>query len=369
MKRIMGLLLALIVILTCLTVSAEITSGPLAAGETAQISAGKTDSTEKTGNRKMNVKKAKAIISKTEEYDDGRFTVNLPKGWKIMTQGEYETLCFRAWDPRNTNRSFFLFLKLEPFLKTKEAQQWYKRTAAGHSAYRLYADAPLMKSCTLKGFLDSLPATRTFAKKYYDAGITMNPKVLPVITKAKIVEKTKSKLPAPSDCKENIIARITFTGSKSARCEGLVTAQPRDPMIYRLGRIDTMTYTVNLFMGVTAPIGELQQLEETLVDCLSSFTIRQSYANRAVDHSNQVRDALKEQMRQIEAAHDAMMAAWRAREQAHDIAFQKQSDSILGYDRLYDKKHRGSVSRGNRFLRHLQAQSGRIQQFQSLYDR
>ena len=31
-----------------------------------------------------------------------------------------------------------------------------------------------------------------------------------------------------------------------------------------------------------------------------------------------------------------MMQAWYARETAHDIAFQKLSDSILGYDRLYD---------------------------------
>ena len=38
----------------------------------------------------------------------------------------------------------------------------------------------------------------------------------------------------------------------------------------------------------------------------------------------------------MQAAHDAMVDAWYAREKSHDIAFQKWSDAFMGYDRLYD---------------------------------
>ena len=52
--------------------------------------------------------------------------------------------------------------------------------------------------------------------------------------------------------------------------------------------------------------------------------------------SNEETRALLQQGRQMQAAHDAMVSAWYAREQSHDIAFQKWSDSFMGYDRLYD---------------------------------
>ena len=89
-------------------------------------------------------------------------------------------------------------------------------------------------------------------------------------------------------------------------------------------------------MGVTAPVGELEEIEPALTECLGSFGFESSYVQQAIGLSNEQTRQLKEQLRQIEAAHDAMMQAWYAREQAHDIAFQKLSDSIMGYDRLYD---------------------------------
>ena len=143
-------------------------------------------------------------------------------------------------------------------------------------------------------------------------------------------------MPAPSDCMENAIDRIRYKDYLGQECEGQVTAMPRDPGSYIMNGVDTMTYTVNLFMGVTAPVGELQELEPVLTECLGSFGFEESYVTRAVNFSNQQTRELREQLRQIEAAHDAMMQAWYARETAHDIAFQKLSDSILGYDRLYD---------------------------------
>ena len=284
------------------------------------------------------VQKSLPIVSGVSEYRDGRFYINLPDSWQIFTQSDYTSFCFKAWDPANPNRTFFLFMKAEPFLKSQAEKKYYQGIAGNNkdSIYRLYAEAPVMESCTLQAFLNTMPQLRDYCDLFYDAGWTVNSSVLPQMTDVEIVEKKNSTLPAPSDCKENTIARIRYKDYLGQECEGLVTAMPRDPGSYFMGSIDTMTYTVNLFMGVTAPVGELQELEPVLTECLGSFGFEESYVKKAVDFSNQQTQELRAQLQQIEAAHDAMMQAWYAREQAHDIAFQKLSDSIMGYDRLYD---------------------------------
>lgn len=292
-----------------------------------------------TAARQLNVKAAEPIVSGTTQYSDGRFSMQLPTGWQIMTEGEYMTFAFTAWDMRNPNRTLFMFLKLEPFLKSQAAKQKYQEvnnSLGGNSLYQIYANAPVMESCTLKGFLDAIPQVRAFCDLFYDAGLTMNPSIFPNMTNVEIVESTPSSLPAPDICKENVIARITYSDYLGQPCEGLVTAQPVDMMRYDFFGVDGWTYTVYVFMGVTAPIGELTELEPVLTECLSTFSFEQRYVNQAINLSNEETKALLARGEAMQAAHDAMVNAWYAREAAHDIAFQKWSDSFMGYDRLYD---------------------------------
>lgn len=297
---------------------------------------GISEQPKETG-RSLHAVPAKPIVSGVSDYSDGRFSMKLPNGWQIFTQGEYMSFCFKAWDPSNPNRTVFLFMKLEPFLKGQAAKSWYQSAADIAPDYRLFAEAPMMESCTLDAFLDTMPQIASFCDLFFSSGLTISSSVLPQITDVQILEKTPSTMLAPPDCKENSIARISYKDYLGQACEGLVTAQPRDPMQYIVSQgVDTMPYTVSLFMGVTAPMGELQELEPILTDCLGSFDFESSYVQQAIKVSSEQTRELQNQMRQMEAAHDAMMQAWYAREQSHDIAFQKLSDSILGYDRLYD---------------------------------
>ena len=287
----------------------------------------------------LKTEKVKPIVSGTQRYSDDRFSMKLPENWQVMTQGEYMTFCFKAWDPANPNRTIFMFMKLEPFLKSWAAKAKYQQvndSLGGNSIYKTSADAPVMESCTLKGLLDSLPQVYDFCDKYYSMGLTISPNIIPQITKAEIVEATPSTLPAPATCKENVIGRISYQDYLGQPCEGLVTAQPVDAMKYDFFGVDGWPYTVYLFMGVTSPVGEMQELEGVLTECLGSFNFEQSYVQRAIDLSNSETQALLAQGRAMQAAHDAMVNAWYAREQAHDISFQKWSDSFMGYDRLYD---------------------------------
>ena len=281
----------------------------------------------------------KPIVAKTVPYKDGRFYMNLPEGWKIMTQSEFMTFCFKAWDPANPNRTIFFFMKMEPFLKSQAAKDAYKRvndSLGGQSLYAFSAEAPVMESCTLQGLLDSIPQVYSFCDKFYDSGMTVNPEVLPQMKNVSVIEKKASNLPAPPTCKENVIGRITFDDYLGQKCEGLVTAQPTDSMSYDFFGVDGWPYTVYLFMGVTSPLGEMAELEPVLTECLGSFGFEQNYVKQAIGVSNAETQALLAQAKTMQAAHDAMVEAWYAREKSHDIEFQKWSDAFMGYDRLYD---------------------------------
>ncbi|MBQ7486667.1 MAG: hypothetical protein IJT77_04145 [Clostridia bacterium] len=306
-------------------------------GTSGTTGSARTSGSAGSGAKDLNVSAKQPIVSKTTTVKDNRFSMKLPVNWKIQTGGEYMTFCYRAWDPSSPNRSVFMFMKLEPFLKSQAAKNMYKQIAdTGAEMYRISSYYPVMESCSLKGLLDALPAATEFAAKYYQSGITINPALLPDITKANLLEKKPSSLPCPDTCKENIIARIAYEDSKGQACEGLVTAQPLDPMTYYLYGVDAWPYTVYLFMGVTCPMGELNELEPVLTDCLSSFNFESSYVKQAIGLSRAETESLLQYGQEMQAAHDAMVDAWSARQKSYDISSQKMSDAILGYDRLYD---------------------------------
>ena len=255
-------------------------------------------------------------VGATTPYADGRFHVDLPEGWRITTAGEYAEFTFKAWDPANPNRTIFFLMKLEPFLKGAGAKAQYTRVANSlgkGNMYEWFADAPAMENCTLEAFLNVIPEAYTYADKYYSMGLMVSPSVLPQIKNPRFVKRVPSSIPAPDTCKDNTIAAITFEDYLGQPCEGVVTAQPVDMMSYDFGGVDGAPYSVYLFMGFTAPRGELNDLAPTLGYCLNSFGFEESYVKKAIDFSNDQKDALLAIGEYMSAAHTAMVEAWLAR--------------------------------------------------------
>ena len=299
---------------------------------------GKRAGTTASSGKKFNAASAAPIVSGTVPVKDSRFTMELPAKWNCQVSGEFMTFCYRAWDPESPNRSVFMFLKLEPFLKSQAAKNMYRQLSGSFGgSYSLFADAPVLKSLTLAGVLDAIPDTISFARKYRDAG-AINPAIFPDIRNVTILEKTPSTLPAPASCTENSIARISYQDADGHSCEGLVTAQPVDTMHYDLYGVDGWPCTVYLLMGVTAPMGELAELEPVLTRCLSSFSFTPEYVKKAVNLSTEEMQTLLGIGRQMDNARSAMNIAWERRQATYDILSQKNSDAILGYDRLYDSE-------------------------------
>ena len=80
-----------------------------------------------------------------------RFSMKVPTGWQIKTFGEYMDFGFKAWDPANPNRTIFMTLKLEPFLKSQAAKAKYQEVARQFGGtYTYFADAPVLEWLTLR---------------------------------------------------------------------------------------------------------------------------------------------------------------------------------------------------------------------------
>lgn len=278
--------------------------------------AGSAPANDKTEEKTNRPDTAKTDVSGTVRYEDGRFYMDLPIGWKILTQSDYASFCLKAWDPADPDRTIFLFMKMEPFLKSLEEKEWYLKNAGSDpsSVYRIYAEAPVMETCTLEAFLNTMPDLISYCDIFYSMGISVDPEVIPRMKDVRIITKTKSSLLAPADCADNSVARIAYKDFQGQKCEGLVTAQPRNPAETGIPGIDAfMTYTVNLFMGVTAPEGELDPLRGTLTGCLASFGFTDEYVRKAVGFSKEQTKELKQQLEQIEAVQSAFVEAWTAR--------------------------------------------------------
>ena len=312
---------------------------PPSGGQTepgTQPSAGGADA---GGLQGYTVTPSRPIVTGTANYSDGRFSIDLPLGWQILTTGEYADFSFRAWDPDAPDRCIVFFNKMQPFLKSQAAKSWYQQMGPlGGDYYVMLGNCPVMEELTLPCFLQQLGDVKALCQKYHASGAALDPAVVPVFYDLQILETMPSGIPAAPSCGDNRFARIAFTSERGAACEGLVTAQPTwtGDYNYDTGGVDVWPYTVYNFMSVTAPVGEMAELEPILTQCLNSFTYTDSYLRAAQQAAAEETSALLSMSQSMQAAYDAYNSAWSQRQTSYDVQSQKYSDATLGYERLYD---------------------------------
>jgi len=73
-----------------------------------------------------------------------------------------------------------------------------------------------------------------------------------------------------------------------------------------------------------------------LLESINSIEFTDSYVKQTIDDGNaQTKNALALSA-SIQSAFDSYMSAWENRNKTYDIMSQKQSDAILGYERVYN---------------------------------
>ena len=258
---------------------------------------------------KVKIVESEASKLKLVDYKNDVFSMKVPDGYKVDSAGVGVFYAIHAYDSADSNNSVFLMVKMQPLLKSKASKkQWQQYYKLAGGQYRLFADAVVLDK----------PTTEGFYKKFNEIGKYMNniePTLssfkFPTYSNFKKVEEFKSNASMKSLALDSKVLRATFTGDNDKKGEGMFLASIVNfGNVYQAG-IDNSYYMVYDIMSVTAN-------------------------EKTIDDSNAQTKKALELNASIQKAFDSYMSAWESRNKSYDIMSQKQSDAILGYERVYD---------------------------------
>ena len=290
----------------------------------------KTTKKDKKENKEPEVKivKNEAQNIKLEDFDNGLVSMKIPKGWKVDTVGDYIHYTVKVYNPENPTYQFFFNMKTEAYNKSQYAKSFYQR----YYPNEIFAKNPVIEEETTEGFY----------KIFNEMGILNNTAsfTFPTLSNFKLIENLGS-APMGGD-----LLRASFTDENGKEGEGIFTAYVYDAGSYYMNeniisgkQIDTYPLSVYNTVFITAPKDELIDWEDTLNQISSSL----QFSDTFISQYNSQQDAVMTTFQNIRSignqTSDMIMSAWESRSAAYDRMSQKQSDAILGYERVYDTEN------------------------------
>ena len=295
----------------------------------------------KSNVKKENVKIVESEASQLtlEEYKTDNFTMKKPKGWTVETGGTGIFYTIRVYDPQNTNNQVYLMLKFQPLLKSaaaKNSWQNYYNMTGNNTQYRLFADAVVLDNPTTEGFYKKFNEITEYARSIEPSFSSIK---FPKFTNFVKQEEFEANSSMKSVALDSKVLRGTFTGDNAKDGEGLFMASIVNFGNQYNGGVDMLYYMVYDIMAITAEKNEFINYKDILLESVNSIEFSDSYVKKTIDDGNsQTKQALALNA-SIQRAFDSYMSAWESRSKSYDIMSQKQSDAILGYERVYDTEN------------------------------
>ena len=287
---------------------------------------------------KGNVKIVASKVSKIEfeDYENDALSMKKPKGWEVTFGGDGMFYTISVYDKENPINKIYLMLKIQPLLKSdsaKKAWQNYASLSGNSSTYKIYTTAIVLNNPTVKEFYSKFNDVTDFLK-----GIdsTYNTVKFPVLNNFDVVEEFDSSASMKSHAMDSKVLRATFKDEKNNDGEGMFMASVVNfGNGYNLG-MDTTYYMIYDIYAITCEKDYFIDYEDVLTKSINSIEFKSSYVNKTIENNNaETVNALKLSA-SVQAAFDSYMSAWEKRSTTYDIMSQKQSDAILGYERVYD---------------------------------
>lgn len=284
---------------------------------------------------------AKAV--QTEKYETADFSITIPKGWKVTAGGANIYHTIRVSDPNEPLNGMYILLKAECLLHSQAGKAAYQSLYnKGNTQLALFANAVVLENPSTENFFKIFSAYGDFASKIDTAyaGFTF-----PRYDNFTVTERfaSNSNLKAYSLGEE--LLRATFTdGGKEG--EGMFSASVVDfgsltvsdgtVVGYQLKQADGGYYMAYNVVAITAAKDTFIEWESVLTECMKTLDYSESFVNATNQASNE-KVALSKQISQnFNQTMDGFMSSWESRNKSQDIMSQKQSDAILGYERVYD---------------------------------
>ena len=275
--------------------------------------------------KNIKIVKSEASQIEFEDFSNGDITLKKPKGWKVITAGSKDQYSIRVYDPNNSIYQIFLNLKTSGYTKSADSKKYWQNSMPNSPMALL----PYIEEKTTEGFFKMY--TEMCEPETTDAV------VLPMIKNFQISENLGKSVFGGD------ILRATFKDVNGKEGEGIFTAYVFDPgpyyiyeHVYYGKQIDIQYLSVYDTIFITTPKDEFIDWEDILNTICSSLNFTDTFINGF----NQQQDAVMKNFQQIRAIgneiSDGIMDSWNKRNTSFDIMSQKQSDAILGYERVYD---------------------------------
>ena len=275
-----------------------------------------------------------------EDYSTDVFSMKKPKGWTVEGAGIGVFYAIRAYDPQNTNNQVFLMVKMQPLLKSdsaKSAWQNYYNLSGGNAQYKVFANAVVLNNPTTEGFYKKFGEISSYVNSIEPTLSSFKFPTFNSFIKQEEFDSTASMKNVALDSK---VLRATFKGDNGKDGEGLFLASVVDfgSGQYQAG-VDRSFYMVYDIMSVTSEKDKFIDYKDILLQTVNSIEFSDSYVKTTIDNSNAQTQKALELSASIQRAFDSYMSAWESRSKSYDIMSQKQSDAILGYERVYDTEN------------------------------
>lgn len=278
-----------------------------------------------SNNEEVNIVESKAKTVKLTDFDNGLISLKIPEGWKVDVLGDYIHYTIKAYDPEDTNYQFFFNMKTEGYNKSQAAKKFQQRFYPNS----MFAKTSVIEEKTTEGFY----------KIFNDLGTLNNTATFtfPTLSDFKVSEKIGTSALGGD------ILRATYKNEDQKEGEGLFTAYVYDAGSYYMyengfsgKKIDTYYLNVYNTMFITAPKDEFINWEEILNKMVASLNFSDTFVSQYYNQQDSVMKTFQSVRNICNQISDGIMSSWEARNKSYDRMSQKQSDAILGYERVYN---------------------------------
>ena len=248
-----------------------------------------------------------------ETYQNDLFSMQIPKGWQVEV-GVFDAVhfTFMAFDPKEPSYKIYFNMKSEGFLKTQEMKDWYS------SMYQSsMSELPVIDPQTTEQFYKVF--TEAFTQNNTDTFI------FPSINDFSVVESLGTNTTGGE------IVRATYFDEAGRKIDGIFTATIKEVSLYYITALNV--YNTIFF---TTPEDKLTEWEPILNNCVSTIEFTDQFISNFNNQEETLMATIAANQRIYDQISNIITEGWNARQSTYDIISQKQSDSTLGYERVYD---------------------------------
>ena len=245
-----------------------------------------------------------------ENYKDpsGYFTMEIPKGWKVVTGNDAIHFYICAYDPKDTDRRVVVQMLLEGF-NNNFVNEYYQTYYGYNPGYLVISDT------TTKGVFAAMSGQEGLDSHTYYTGFSYVDSIGKLDSGADLIQATA----------------YTDGGNK---IEMLCTAYVQ--VISDTSGLGVNAVYANGVCMLTAKEEEYPDWLPVLDKTIGTLSFTNSYWTQRNREWSSIQQSAQDVSKKWNSVSDSIMSSWEKRSNTHDIMMQEQSDATLGYDRVLD---------------------------------